>query len=82
MQSTRCKRIGDGSFFIAKRFWDRLTRDFPRTRAGMKGFLPLVFDRDAIFAYYEIAGVNPDASCEELWKLLRMRLCIEIQQSA
>ena len=32
MRSTRCKRIGDGSFFIAKRTWERLTRDLPRLR--------------------------------------------------
>ena len=81
MQSTRCKRIGDGSFFIAKRSWDRLTRDFPTTKSGMKRLLPLAFDCDARFVYEEIAGVNPDANCEELWKLLGMRLCNEVHQS-
>ena len=82
MQSTRSKRIGNGSFFIAKCSWDRPIKDFPTSKAGMKRLLPLALDSDAGFVYEEIAGVNLFASFEELWKLLGMRLCNEIHQSA
>ncbi|CDF32828.1 unnamed protein product [Chondrus crispus] len=82
VQSTCCRRIGDGSFFIAKRSWDRLCKDFPTTTTGRKRLLPLAFDGDARFVYEEIAGFNPDATCDELWKLLGNRLCNEIHQSA
>lgn len=82
MQSTRCKRIGDGSFFIAKRSWDRLAKDFPTTETGMRRLLPLAFDSDARLVYEEIAGVHQEASCDKLWELLGKRLCNEVHQSA
>lgn len=82
LQSTRCRSIGDGSFFVAKRCWDRLAADFPTTQAGMKRLLPLAFDGDARLVYEEIASFNSDVSCEKLWELLSKRLCNEIHQSA
>ena len=82
LQSTRCKRIGDGSFFVAKRCWDRLPVDFPTTQAGMKRLLPLTFDGDARLVYEEIANLNPNSSYLKLWDLLSKRLCNEIHQSA
>lgn len=82
MQTIRCRRIGDGSFFIAKRSWNRLTKDFPTTDAGKKRLLPLAFDGDARLVYEEIAGVHPDSNCEEFWTMLGKRLCNDIHQSA
>lgn len=82
MLSARCRRIGDGSFFIAKRSWDRLAKDFPTTKAGEKRLLPLAFDGDARFVYEEIAGNNPNATCNELWEILGKRLCNDIHQSS
>ena len=81
MLSARCKRIGDGSFFISKRSWDRLTKDFPTSKAGKKRLFSLAFDGDARFVYEEVAGFNPDASSEELWDMLGNRLCNDIHQS-
>ena len=48
----------------------------------MMRVLPLAFDSDARHVYEEIAGVHPDADCDELWELLEKRLCNEVHQSA
>ena len=82
LQGTKCKRIGDGSFFVAKRCWDRLVLDFPTSKAGMKRLLPLAFDGDARLVFEEIANFNTGSSCDELWELLSKRLCNYIHQSA
>ena len=82
LESTHCRRIGDGSFFVSRRCWDRLVADFPTTRAGRKRLLPLAFDGDARLVYEEIASFNPDLSFEKLWDLLSKRLCNDIHQYA
>lgn len=66
MPSFRCKRIGDGSFFVAKRSWDRLAIDFPTTTHGQRRLLPLAFEGDARLVYEEIASSNPTAQCQDL----------------
>lgn len=82
MHTSRCKRIGDGSFFIVKRTWDRLTIDFPTSSVGKKRLLPLAFEGDAKLVYEEVASGNPNASCSELWKLLQARLCNDVHLSS
>lgn len=82
LHDTRCRRIGNGSFFVARRCWNRLVADFPITKAGMKRLLRLAFDGDARLVHEEIANQNQGSSCQKLWDLLPKRLCNEIHQSA
>lgn len=48
----------------------------------MKRLLPLAFDGDERLVYEEIASLNPDSRCANLWELLSKRLCNDIYQSA
>lgn len=82
MQTSHCKRIGDSSFFVAKRTWDKLTIDFPTTAVGQKRLLPLAFEGDARLVYEDLASSNPSATCTHLWNLLQTRLCNEVHQSS
>lgn len=74
MESSRSKKIGDGSFFDAKRDWMRLQRDFPIRKEDELRLLPRVFDKEAQCGYEEVVSSNVDASAAELWKLLEGRL--------
>ena len=46
LDNFQCKKIGDGSFFTAKRARDRLSRDFPVTEET-RSVISLAFDGDA-----------------------------------
>lgn len=46
-ENPHCKNIGNGSFFDAKRIWERLIWDLPIKKAAERRLLPIVFQRDA-----------------------------------
>ncbi len=82
LEDVKCKRVGDATFFAAKRAWERLVRDFPVTEATKKRLLPHAFDRDARIIFEEVANTNLHASVDDLWGLLEERLCNEVHQAA
>lgn len=81
LERSRCKRIGDGSFFTAKRKWDRLVRDFPISEASKLRLIPLAFDGDAERVFDDVSGENIGCTSDELWEHLQTRLCNDTHQS-
>lgn len=81
LENSRCKRIGDGTFFSAKRTWNRLPNAFPTTNATQKCLLPLAFEGDARHVYEEVAGMHVTATMSNLWSALEKRLFNEVHQS-
>ena len=82
LEQSRCKKIRDGSFFDAKRTWERLLKDFPIEKKAERRLMPSAFEKDAQRVYEEVAGSNLKASAEELWSLLEVRLCNKAHRSA
>lgn len=81
-ENTHCKRIGDGSFFDAKRTWERLLKDFPITKPAERRLMPYAFEKDARRVYEEIASTHTEASASKLWDMLEVRLCSKTHRSA
>lgn len=82
LEKSRCKKIGDGSFFIAKRTWERLLRDFPIAEKTKLRLLPNAFEADSERVFDEVSSANLNATCAELSDLLERRLCNDTHQSA
>ena len=82
LEQSRCKKIGDGSFFDGKRTWERLLKDFPIEKKTERRLMPSAFEKDAQRVYEEVAGSSFEASAEELWSLLEVRLCTKAHRSA
>ncbi len=82
LQDVKCKRVGDATFFAAKRAWERLVRDFPVTEMTKKRLLPHAFDGDARIVFEEVANTNLHANVDEMWGLLEERLCNEVHKAA
>lgn len=80
--SCRCKKIGDGSFFDAKRTWNRLLKDFPITVPAERRILSNAFEKDAQRVFEEVASTNTEATATELGDLLEVRLCNQTHRSA
>ena len=78
----RCKRVGDGSFFLAKRTWERLLKDFPIMESSRMRLILQAFEGDARHVFEEIANSDPDMDSAELWTRLEKRLCNSVYQSA
>eukprot|EP00171_Calliarthron_tuberculosum_P002219 IDg2219t1 len=82
LEDVRCKKVGDSSFFAARRTWDRLNNDFPVTEGTKKRLLPLAFDGDARHVYEEVANNAVSSTIEELRVRLQDRLCNNVHQAA
>lgn len=55
MERSRFKLIGDGSYLIAKRKWDSLTRDIQIYEETMLRLMSTAFEGDAEYVYDEVA---------------------------
>lgn len=82
LENTRCRKIGDGSFFDDKHNWQRLLADFPIREADERRLMSYAFDRAAQRVYEEVASENRDCSATTLWELLETRLCNKAHRSA
>lgn len=75
LEDNVCSRIGDGSFFDARRTWVRMTSDFPIKTNLERRLMPLAFANDALRIFNEVASAELEKSADELWELLEARLC-------
>lgn len=82
LEGVRCRKVGDNTFFAAKRTWKRMIKDFPVTEATSRRLLPLAFEGDARSVYEEVANEAMDLNTTELWARLEERLCNKVHQSA
>lgn len=82
LKEVRCKRVGDSSFFTAKRAWNRLVNDFPITETTQRRLLSLAFEGDARNVYEEVANNSIGYTTQQLWKKLEERLCNKVHQAA
>lgn len=80
--NAHCKKVGDGSFFDAKRTWRRVLRDFPITKIAERWLMPYSFEKDARRVYEEMGSRHIDVSADALWELLEVRLCSATHRAA
>ncbi len=66
-------------FETAYMTWTRLVNDDPMDVVHHRALISLAFEGVALRAFEELAAVNPTATSEELWTLVRQRLCNESQ---
>ncbi len=79
LHNIRVSKIPDYKFETAYMTWTRLINDVPVDAVHHRALMSLAFEGVALRAFEEIAAANPIATSEELWTLLRQRLCNESQ---
>eukprot|EP00171_Calliarthron_tuberculosum_P015039 IDg15039t1 len=79
LRSTKVSKIPDYRFETAYMTWTRLTNDVPVNESHKRALMSHSFEGIALRTFEEIAAANPMASSEDLWKMLRSRICNESQ---
>ena len=81
-EGTRCRKIGDGSFFDAKRTWERLLKDFPISKKAERRLMSNAFEKDAQRMFEEVVSTHASDTAATLWDLLATRFCNRTHMSA
>lgn len=66
LKSSCCRRPGEGSFFVAKRTWYRLLKDFPVRTEDERRWLPCAFEKDAAKVFDDVTGRNYNGTADQL----------------
>ena len=76
----RVSNIGDPQFFVARKTWRRLIRDFPVHSNDLRRLVGVAFMRPAKRIYKEVSSNHLETEYEELWDLLESKLYNTSQQ--
>lgn len=78
LNSSRCRRPGDGSFFDTKRTWYRLLKDFSIHKEDAKRFLQCAMEKHAAKLFDVMTSGSCDATADQLRSNMKARLCDEM----
>lgn len=82
LETSGCRRPGDGSFFDANRTWYRLLKDFPISKEDKTRHLPCALEWNAAKVLDDEASIRWEATVDQLWDLFEVRSCNKTQLHA